>query len=180
MQQQPNYGIIFFMSLDPALRLLGCDFPQLSPSLHRGLDWCSWVGQIVVPAGVGLYALKKNDFKGFFSLGSALVINQIFLELMKKFISCARPNGRSGSFPSGHTAAAVLGVVFLASRYGLWEMQFPVAVAGVVALAVGISRVVLRAHWVHDVVAGALLGTVIAYAWTSKVYHTSVKSSLFG
>ncbi len=149
------------MSSDPILRFLGCDFPILSPSLHKRLAWCSWIGQIAVPAYAGLYALGQNDKQGCFSLARILLVNQIFLEMMKRLISSARPNGRSGSFPSGHTAAAFLGAAFLVFRYDFKAIPF--TLAGLVAATVGLSRVVLRAHWVHDVIAGAFMGLVFAY-----------------
>lgn len=144
------------MSSDPILRFIGCDFPQLSPSQHQYLHRLSWGGQIAVPASVALYALWKNDKKGFIRLALALIVNQVCLEVLKKVTVERRPDGNLGSFPSGHTAAAFLGVAFLASRY-----DCSIILAMGVACAVGVSRVVLSAHWVHDVIAGALLGYVI-------------------
>jgi undecaprenyl-diphosphatase len=62
------------------------------------------------------------------------------------------------SFPSGHTMAAFLlaGLCFL--NYGghmVWLYLW--------ATSVGISRVVLGVHFPSDIVAGALLGTTIAF-----------------
>jgi undecaprenyl-diphosphatase len=60
------------------------------------------------------------------------------------------------SFPSGHTMAACAAGSVLA-------LFFPALAPawGLLALAIGISRVVLGLHYVSDVLAGAILGTLI-------------------
>ncbi len=61
----------------------------------------------------------------------------------------------SGSFPSGHTAAA------FAFAGAVCIMHFPVAAKVTVLLlaaAVGVSRVAVGIHWPLDVAAGALMG----------------------
>lgn len=61
----------------------------------------------------------------------------------------------SGSFPSGHSAAA------FAFAGAVCVMRFPLAAKVVVLLAasaVGLSRVAVGIHWPLDVVAGALIG----------------------
>jgi undecaprenyl-diphosphatase len=68
------------------------------------------------------------------------------------------------SFPSGHamagaaTAVAIV-IVFLpaGAHRRIWEVA-----AGIFAFLMALSRTYLRAHWLSDVVAGALLGTATA------------------
>jgi membrane-associated phospholipid phosphatase len=69
------------------------------------------------------------------------------------------------SFPSGHTAVifAVATVVSLVWRRLAWP-------AFAVAALVGLSRVLVGAHWPSDVLAGAWLGV----AWTLWVRHLFV------
>jgi undecaprenyl-diphosphatase len=60
------------------------------------------------------------------------------------------------SFPSGHTMVAFSAVTVLV-------LQFPLLAPalGLLAVAIGASRVVLGLHYVSDVVVGALLGTAL-------------------
>ena len=61
------------------------------------------------------------------------------------------------SFPSGHTTAAFM-------MAGLISVFFPAASIAMYVWAsmVGMSRVMLRVHFISDVMAGVLLGTCIA------------------
>ncbi|HET7800607.1 MAG TPA: phosphatase PAP2 family protein, partial [Humibacillus xanthopallidus] len=73
------------------------------------------------------------------------------------------------SFPSGHAQAAVVGfgvllLVFLPVLSHLWR-RVAVAVAGVMVLLIGFSRVALAAHFVSDVIAGFIL----AAAWLAAI-----------
>jgi undecaprenyl-diphosphatase len=63
------------------------------------------------------------------------------------------------SFPSGHTITAFSVAVSLASFY-------PDAAIGLVfcAASVAVSRIVLGMHFLSDVLAGAAIGTALAYA----------------
>jgi undecaprenyl-diphosphatase len=66
------------------------------------------------------------------------------------------------SFPSGHSAAAastIAAAAFLMSRRHTPLVKSVLTGAGVgIAVAVGISRVLLTYHWPSDVVAGLMLG----------------------
>jgi membrane-associated phospholipid phosphatase len=65
-------------------------------------------------------------------------------------------SGRIDSMPSGHTAAAFAMATALAYK---WPRQ--VWLWYLLALGVGLSRVLLDAHFLSDVILGALLGTLI-------------------
>jgi membrane-associated phospholipid phosphatase len=65
----------------------------------------------------------------------------------------------NNSFPSGHTTAAFTYFTLLALAFNKRYIQ---VLAPLVAALVGLSRVYLGQHYLHDVVAGAILGTVIA------------------
>ena len=65
------------------------------------------------------------------------------------------------SFPSGHTSAA-----FAAGM--IWARALPVrwmrAAAAVLALCMGLSRLYVGVHYLTDVLAGAVVGTLCAWA----------------
>lgn len=151
------------MSADPILRWAGLDFPQMDRSTRRMIGWYSWSNQISLPLSAGVVALYRRDHEGFLRLALAVCINQICLELLKSWIPETRPNGTSRSFPSGDTAAACLGPAFLALRYG--AKAYPLGMSGmiIIAITVAVSRVLIQAHWVQDVAAGAVLGCCVVY-----------------
>lgn len=62
------------------------------------------------------------------------------------------------SFPSGHTASAFAGAAAVLIHSRRWG-----AVAMVYAALVGVSRMYLCVHWPTDVIAGALIGTALAF-----------------
>jgi undecaprenyl-diphosphatase len=65
---------------------------------------------------------------------------------------------RSPSFPSSHASMSATGVVTLTTLYPSWLWAF-IALGVVLAF----SRVYLRVHYVLDVLAGLLLGTVFGF-----------------
>lgn len=73
---------------------------------------------------------------------------------LKYTVDSERPNGKDGSFPSGHTATTFAGAEFIRKEYG-WRWGAPVYLA---AGYVGWSRVETGDHWWQDVLAGAVIG----------------------
>ncbi len=85
---------------------------------------------------------------------------------LKYSIHEQRPNGHGDkSFPSGHTSAAFFGASFIQRRYG-WEYGIPAYLA---ASFVGYSRVECKAHYIHDVLAGAAIGVFSTYLFTEPI-----------
>jgi membrane-associated phospholipid phosphatase len=76
------------------------------------------------------------------------------------------------SFPSGHTLDAV---AIAAALWILWPRSRPWCVAW--AIAMGLARIIVRAHYVSDVLAGALLGFLCVYfirKWLNPARDTNI------
>jgi undecaprenyl-diphosphatase len=87
-----------------------------------------------------------------------------------RLVDAIPPYEHSPSFPSGHTLNAVvicgvLTYLVLLTQRSAGVRAALVAATVLVAVAVGLSRVLLGAHWLTDVVAGWLLGG----AWLALV-----------
>jgi membrane-associated phospholipid phosphatase len=89
-------------------------------------------------------------------LGLALLRTGAVTYGLKYAVEEERPNGKDGSFPSGHTAVTFAGAEFIRKQYG-WGWGAPAYAA---AGFVGWSRVATDDHWWHDVLAGAAIGVL--------------------
>jgi len=120
--------------------------------------------QIAIPAaGLAGTLLYEKGWDGTIQWTESLAVSQTISELLKDVTRERRPNGDCcKSFPSGHATAAFMGASFIHERYGL-EYAIPAYVA---ATFVGYSRVEAKKHYVHDVLAGAALGSVTSFYFT--------------
>ncbi|HEV7241048.1 MAG TPA: phosphatase PAP2 family protein [Thermoanaerobaculia bacterium] len=110
------------------------------------------------------------------AMGTSGLAAGILAQIVKHLIGRARPElwlgpahyapGSSTSFPSGHTvgAFALAGVLVFASRS--WPLR---VIAFLLALAVGLSRILAFRHWSSDVFASMALGLVTAWVVTRTV-----------
>lgn len=103
-------------------------------------------------------------------LASSLIAAGAITPILKATIGRSRPSetegrfvsGRGGeSFPSGHATQAFAVASVIASHY---ESRVVKAAAYGLATAVGLSRMEDSAHYASDVVAGALIGTLVGRA----------------
>jgi membrane-associated phospholipid phosphatase len=67
-----------------------------------------------------------------------------------------------GSFPSGHTAMAFAAFVVLSYLYPSGKRIFLI-----LAICVGVQRIMVSAHFPSDVIAGAMVGLFIGGVWTT-------------
>lgn len=147
------------------------------------------------------YARRRADPRAMSALawtgiGTALTVaaglasKQLFTEprpcraLPRVHIVAACPAATDYAFPSDHTLIAV------ALAAGLWLVERRLgAVAALLALGEGFSRIYLGEHYPHDVAASLLLGTaVIAAGWPlvqlrlaavmTRLEHTPVRALL--
>jgi undecaprenyl-diphosphatase len=96
-------------------------------------------------------------------------------------IDAAPPFESSPSFPSGHTTSttAIVGIVvyLLILRQGApFARTITIAVGALLALTVGLTRIVLGAHWFTDVVAGWFVGAAwLAIVITAHRVHLTAR-----
>jgi membrane-associated phospholipid phosphatase len=137
------------------------------------------IGTIVAPASLYFIGLIRKDSKmerTALLAGEAVADAEIVTTVLKDATRRARPSGiaaqgnfydswfesggsllrGNGSFPSGHTIAALSVATVIARRYGN-HRWVPYAAYGMAAL-VGFSRLSLSAHFLSDVFVGGALG----------------------
>ena len=102
----------------------------------------------------------------------AIVCSELLIGSMKELYERPRPPGSligttGFSFPSGHAVAGAVTAVGIVvcllppgPRRWAWEVR-----AGTFAALMALSRTYLSAHWLSDVVGGALLGLTFAVGW---------------
>jgi undecaprenyl-diphosphatase len=97
---------------------------------------------------------------------AALAGTNLVVEVLKRAVGRQRPDGEqkrsNSSFPSSHAANAFAVAWVLGAR---WRRGIPLFVA--LALLVAFSRMYLNRHFLSDVVVGALIGVICAWAAAS-------------
>jgi len=130
---------------------------------------------IAVEAGLVTWRGKgKGDIALQLALinGEALAINGVISRVTEKASGRKRPDAGTGTpdytaFPSGHTSTAFTIAAGLCVQHAGLEIYGGVAdklvcpAAATVATATGLLRIVSDRHWASDVLAGAVLGTVV-------------------
>jgi membrane-associated phospholipid phosphatase len=128
--------------------------------------------QYVIPATAGGLTLGYGDYRGTLQFGESFALTEGVTYGLKYTVDETRPNGGSQSFPSGHTSVSFCGAEFIRKRYG-WEMGIPAYAA---ASFVAYSRVESNEHYPHDVIAGAAIGILSSFIFTTPYKGWEVKT----
>ncbi len=151
---------------------------RLFSEIHTGanqaiIKWASLVthlGGWIVLSIVGIAAVVGLAFKRRRRAALLLImlfVGRMAVELHKLLTGTPRPpiaaevlNDASLSFPSGHSANAMITYVAIALLVPVAQRNRAIAVVLAVGLAfaIGISRVLLGVHWPSDVIGGWALG----------------------
>jgi membrane-associated phospholipid phosphatase len=130
----------------------------------------TWLG--ITPGLLLILALSRHARRRWWLWGLVLIAAPLAGEALQELVGRLRPHGQALGFPSGHAtaiAAFAVVVIYLVVRSSLAQLLQAILVLGAMglALAVGLSRMVLDAHWPLDVVAGFALGAAgaAAAAW---------------
>lgn len=150
-----------------ALSALGIAVALPAPAVagDRGWDKASSVGRdLLVGAALGVPAVQ-GDWRGDLQAAESLLAAGGTTFVLKELIHERRPDGSdTKSFPSGHTSVSFAAAATLEKRYG-WHAGLP---ALAVASFVGLARVQADKHYVHDVLAGAAIGSISGFLLTSR------------
>jgi membrane-associated phospholipid phosphatase len=125
----------------------------------------TWWG--IAPGILLLLAVSRHAGRRWWLWSLALIVAPLAGEALQEFVGRLRPRGPAYGFPSGHaTAAAAFAVamIYLVARSNRPRpLRIVIAIAvATLTLLIGVSRIVLDAHWPLDVVAGFALGAASA------------------
>ena len=119
--------------------------------------------QWVLPAtALGLNYIEDDD-EGQIQFLKSFGTTAGITYTVKLGVNRERPNGADYSFPSGHTSASFSSAAYIHQRYGFKKGR----IAYLAATYVGWSRVQANKHYTTDVLAGAVLGTLTSYLFTT-------------
>ncbi len=174
----PDGGIFLYFSQHPPSAFLQ-SFGNLLNHLGLG-DWLGFFCVLLILYGYFLGKSKhwKAGSVGLLTISLAGIVAQI----LKHIFGRARPQMNLGefhfiglnfakngfdSFPSGHATATFAMAAFFSSYYPGGRFFF----YGL-ALAISlIGRVMLRNHFLSDVVAGAILGSLLGFFFAKKFWE---------
>ncbi len=161
------------------LRVLGTSADTyLSIALYRSISTdtlvpiiygIATVGDLIwVPLVFWLYVFRKdsNEWTSSLILAVAMVTAMALTDVLKAAFNLPRPfqvpslgivaRGEiptNPGFPSGHTTNAFTVATMIWSRYAAWRIPFVL-----LAIATGVSMIILGLHFPSDVIGGAFLG----------------------
>ncbi|WP_284165674.1 bifunctional DedA family/phosphatase PAP2 family protein [Frigidibacter sp. SD6-1] len=169
-------SVFEFLVGDP---LLGLD-TRLSELIHhfqspgpiQVASFITAVGgwQVVLPVMVAALIWLMTEGRRALAVGLAVSVagNTITVAVLK--LTFGRPRSplgvfaeTSGSFPSGHAAASVAAygmLMYVVWRAGRFRAEMALLLAGLMAFAIGVSRIYLIEHYLSDVLNGWLVGAL--------------------
>jgi undecaprenyl-diphosphatase len=151
----------------PGLVELLRDLSGLGSTLVLSLWTAATVGYLLLVSARALAAL----------VATAVLTGSLGLSLLKALFGRMRPGpdwaelvAPGLSFPSGHAAMSAivfltLGALLASTHVRHLERIYLLAVATLMTLLVGLSRIALGVHWATDVLAGWAFGAAWALAW---------------
>ena len=121
------------------------------------------------------WLIWHKAYRAAYAAGFAIIAAKLFEIALKAGLQRARPSELTYagadffSFPSGHAtmSAVIFGIlaVLVSHSMGRWGRAVVYAVCAIVVVVIAYSRVYLGAHWLSDVTAGLLFGTVMMAAF---------------
>ncbi|MBI4269915.1 MAG: phosphatase PAP2 family protein [Candidatus Rokubacteria bacterium] len=150
---------------DVALRdtVLALAAPPVLTAMHAINVAGSW--RLLLPATLLLLAAFAEARRRWWVWVGLMVAAPLTEGALKWVIGRPRPEGLSLGFPSGHATAAAAffgALIYLAAALPAPARRLARALAVAVVVLVAAARVMLRAHWPSDALAGVALGLALA------------------
>jgi membrane-associated phospholipid phosphatase len=153
------------------------------PGLYGVLTWWVLLGQRAICCAVAAtwfawIALRRRDIRPLLTFVVVTLVLNVTIGVVKiavgrlgplqlgqnaAKIGASRVFDAGTIFPSGHTANAVV-IWGLMALLAVRHRRLWAAVAGILAVTVGLSTIYLGTHWVSDVVAGWAAGGLVLLA----------------
>jgi membrane-associated phospholipid phosphatase len=126
---------------------------------------------LLLPAAAYGNTYLQNDSVGRDQFYNGFTTTLGTTYLLKYSVDAKRPdNNGEHSFPSGHAALTFHSAAFIHQRYGL-DYAIP---AYITASFVAWSRIDSKQHYTKDVVAGAAIGTISGFYFTSPYKNSTI------
>jgi len=150
---------------DAAARLWVLDFgsPPVVEAARIVNHLGSW--KMLLPLTLALFVVFPRARRRWWIWAALMIAAPIAEGLLKILIGRARPEEASMGFPSGHATAAAAffgAVIYLAASLPRRVRVVVRAASLVLVVLVALARIILRAHWPADTLAGIALGLSLA------------------
>jgi membrane-associated phospholipid phosphatase len=152
--------LLLLINLSTSQSLLAINSEKLGDALFLSIP--------SLTLGTTLYFDNQEGQKQFYK---SFASNTLLTYGLKYSINRQRPNGESHSFPSGHTSTTFQSASFIHKRYGL-KYALPAYLG---ATFVGYSRVTSNNHHITDVLAGAIIGSLSSFYFTTPYKNLKIK-----
>lgn len=142
----------------------------LTKTLYIITNIGSTVGVVIILILLAIVFMRKKSLSDFKYVVSNVGIGVILMKLLKHIIKRVRPSWKwivqSGfSYPSGHTISAILlyGTLILLVNKKLNSKykKYIIAFLSIMIFLISISRIYFGVHYLTDVVASLILGSII-------------------
>ncbi len=170
-------GLFLSFYPDKVVAQLALHHAWYSPSGYWWMEVITSWGEAHLFVIVIIAVILQKRYLMAFEFLSAGIISSIVVQSFKRLVFAPSPRPMAVikwsetllpeglevplqfAFPSGHTTTAFVFFTLLALHFKKISVQILAVIA---VIGVGLSRVYLMAHWIPDVMAGGVLGLVIA------------------
>jgi undecaprenyl-diphosphatase len=163
---------------ESTMHTFGEHHPLFVRSMHDVTNTGSSLVWLITLTIAGLWLLYRRLYRLAAFVAVTAVGSSLLNEAIKAAVGRTRPvldnpfaTATGKSFPSGHTQSAIVGygillLVFLPVVRRRWR-PLVAALAAVMVLLIGLSRIALGVHYLSDVIGGLLIGSAWLLALTA-------------